>query len=73
MKGNISNIEDHPKYNGDTDAVRGKPLSDLDMNGLLLFTKMGGTNLTAFWQIIEPDGTKKGLSHVFHDPSYSGA
>lgn len=53
---NISNIEDHPRYDRNTDVVGGRPLSDLDLTGLLLYTRLSGTDLTAFWKVVTPDG-----------------
>jgi hypothetical protein len=67
---NILHIEDHPRYDRNADVVGGRPLSNLDMTGLLLYTRLSGIDLTSFWKVVTPDGKshqyKKGNNnHVF--------
>ena len=67
---NILHIEDHPRYDRNADVVGGKPLSDLDLTGLLLYTRLSGTDLTAFWKVVTPDGKSHQYrkdTHVFPD------
>jgi hypothetical protein len=56
---NITAIEEHPDYVPHGQDIRGRPLSETDMLGLLEISRIAKTDLRAFWHIIEPDGTRR--------------
>ena len=63
MHDNITDIEDHPRYQRQHIVIGGHPLSELDLAGLLLFINAAGAHMSHYWYIVEPDGTRKPVRH----------